>query len=589
MLLIDAPKSGKKGRLLINFENPSPEALQAVRSMLSVRDAEKFGGVVIGVEDFPVLGNTLQSLKAPEALETDITPEGQAILDEYFARRDHLLRLKKAPPDDSFLQQIQGWKTRPYMDQLQCVRFHVERGRSLEGGETGIGKSLILLYTFLYWKTKGVADKAVIFCVNSGKLDWETEVTTHTNLTPVVVGNGTADVYKDIQRFQASNADILIIHYETLNTTAKSKADVFALLRSMSFGFIAIDEVHTLKNPKTLRHKRVLELVDKWKDAKLVCATGTAIDGNPKSAWAPLKLAESRSDYFFPTYYEFCNHFIEYGTKRFGRGMPIKVEVGFKNLSHLKPRLDYTSIRFLKADVLDRPSKIWKTRIVTLKGPQLELYNQVKEQTKGALDEEKAEQLSLVNLQNLTLRLRQIVNHPLNLDGLMHYDGDSAKYIELDDVIEEILSNPEAQILVWTQWRKSVEMLVQRYIEYGSIAFYGGSDDREVRDAVLSKRARVVIAIPEKAGTSVDFLKVCRTAVYLEKPWNLSLYRQSLDRIDRRANTDPALIISIDAAGTIDQVVNAVLKQRQDIFDALTIDDEKLVTMQKGDLLKYLK
>lgn len=588
MLVIDAPKSGKKGRLLVRVDQASDAAKQAVRSLLTARDAEQYAGYTIGVEDFPILGETLQTLNAPEVIEAEITPDGQTIVDDFFTRRDQLLTVKKDPVDFAFLNEFQGWKTKPYADQLQCVRFHVERGRSLEGGETGIGKSLILLYTFLYWKSKGVVDRGVILCVNSGKLDWETQVREHTNLTPFVVGNGSVEVRGDLERFARSNADLLIIHYDTLLTNGKSKADVFSVMKDMRFGFVALDEVHTLKNPKTVRHKRVFDLIQTWGDMKLVCATGTAIDGNPKSAWAPLKLVEGRPGHYFPSYYEFCKHFIEYGTKYFYR-REVKVEIGVKNLSHLKARLEYTGIRYLKSEVLDRPSKIFQTRIVTLKGAQLELYNQVKEAAKGKLGEEMAEELSLVSLANYTLRLRQIINHPKLIEGLLHFQGDSAKYLELDDVIEEILSNPEAQILVWTQWRVAVEMLVQRYKEYGAIAFYGGSDDREVRDAVLSKKARVVVAIPEKAGTSVDFLKVCRTAVYLEKPWHLSLYRQSLDRIDRRANIDPALIISIEAISSVDQVVNAVLARRQNIFDALTVEDEKLVSMGKGELLKFLK
>jgi SNF2 family DNA or RNA helicase len=588
VLLLDAPKSGKKGRLVVHLKDASDAARQAAKSLLTARDNPTEATVTIGVEDFPCLGRVLETLKAPEAVEAEITPEGEVVVNDFFARRDHLLDVKKVPVDPTWLQQVKGWKTTPYPDQLQCVRFHTERERSLEGGETGIGKTLILLYTFLYWKTLGLADKAIIICVNTGKLDWEKEVRQHTDLTPFMVGNGSAEVLGDLQRFERSGADVLIIHYEALLTNAKSKADVFSYLKKMKFGFVAIDEVHTLKNPKAIRHKRVLELMEGWKDAKLVCATGTAIDGNPKSAWAPLKLVEAQRDRHFPSYYDFCRHFIEYGTKFFYR-REIKVEIGFKNLSHLKPWLDYTSIRYLKADVLGRPSKIWKTRIVTLKGAQLELYNQVKAGAKDALKSEDATQISLVGLQNLTLRLRQILNHPRLIDGLLHFEGDSAKYLELDDVIEEILSNPEAQILVWTAWRAAVDNLVQRYKQYGAIAFYGGSDERTVRDAVESKKARVVVAIPEKAGTSVDFLKVCRTAVYLEKPWHLSLYRQSLDRIDRRANTDPALIISIDCENSIDQVVNAVLHRRQDIFDALTVEDDKLVSMGKEELLKFLQ
>lgn len=588
-MYIDAPpKGGKKGRLVLHIKDASDAAKQAARSLLTARDNVVEATVTIGVEDFPVLGQVLEKLNAPEVETAEITPAAQEIVEQFFTRRDHLIEVKRNPVDDAWLNTIKGWKTTPYPDQLQCVRFHVERGRSLEGGETGIGKSLILLYTYLYWKSQGVADKGIIICTNTGKLDWEKEVRQHTDCTPFMVGNGSAEVLGDLQRFERSDASLLIIHYEAFMNNAKSKADVFGYLKKMKFGFIAIDEVHTLKNPKTIRHKRVVELVDGWRDAKLVAATGTSMDGNPKSAWAPLKIVEARRDYHFPSYYDFCRHFVEYGEKWL-YGRPIKVEIGVKNLSHLKPWFDYTSIRYLKAEVLGRPSKIFKTRVVKLTGAQEKLYQQVKDAARGELSGEEADQISLLTLQNLTLRLRQILNHPKLIDGLLHFEGDSAKYLELDDVIEEILSNPESQILVWTQWRAAVDMLVQRYKEYGAIAFYGGSDEREVRDKLLSKKARVVVAIPEKAGTSVDFLKVCRTAVYLEKPWHLSLYRQSLDRIDRRANTDPALIINIDAEDSIDQVVNAVLHRRQDIFDALTVEDDKLVSLGKEELLKFLK
>jgi SNF2 family DNA or RNA helicase len=226
---------------------------------------------------------------------------------------------------------------------------------------------------------------------------------------------------------------------------------------------------------------------------------------------------------------------------------------------------------------------------VQITGAQLELYNQIKKAVSDEIKTNDGDHVSLAGIASRTLRLRQILNHPALIDGVVHFSGESAKYLELDDILEEILSHPETQVLVWTQWRGAVEMLVKRYREYGAIALYGGSDEREVRDKVLSKKARVVIAVPEKAATSIDWLKVCRTAVYLEKPWYLTLYRQSLDRIDRRTDTDPALIISIEAVKSVDQLVNAALKQRQDVFDAVSVDDEKLVAMGKESILGYLQ
>jgi len=584
MIEIDVA-SGKKGRLSVKLTVASKQAVAAVQSLLSAQYNDKTGLWLIAVNDFHILKSRLDSLHAPDPGEA--TEEALQQIEEYENRRRHYLETKKEPPNEALLDKIKGWKTKPFPDQLQCINFHIERGRSLEAGETGIGKTLILLYTYLYWKSVGKVNKGLILCLNSGKLDWTAEVERHTNLKALCVGNGTQDVLADLEKFKKGNYDLLILHYDAIFADARSKVRVFDTFKEMKFGFVALDEVHTLKNPSAKRHKRIMELIQSWGAIKLVAATGTAIDGNPKSAWATLKLVEYRPNTYFPPYQLFYNHFVERQLRFFGRKR-VMVEVGFRNLQHLKDWMEHTSIRFLKSEVLNRPSKIFQTRIVSLGGQQEKIYNEVKRLIRNEIKTEDGDQISVLGASTRVLRLRQILNHP-SLIGFTKFTGDSAKYEELDEVCEEILSNPDSQLLVWTQWRDAVNLLVKRYSMYGAIAYYGGSDDAEVRDAVLSKKARIVVAIPEKAGTSVDWLKVCRTAVYLEKPWYLPLYRQSLDRIDRRANIDPALIITIEAESSVDQLVNAVLKRRQDVFDALTLEDAKLIALGKEELLNYLK
>lgn len=584
MIEIDVA-DGPKGRLRVRLHAPSQLAVTAIQSLLSSVYSDKTSSYLIAVQDFPIFEKQLQLLNAPD--QGEMTPEAKRLVDKFTARRGQLLAQKTAPADPQLLQQIKGWNTQPYPDQLQCIKFHIRRGRSLEAGETGIGKTLILLYTFLYWKTVGKAQKGLILCLNSGKLDWESEVERHTNLKALSVRNGTQNVLEDLATFAKGKHDLLIVHYDCLFQDSKSTVRVFDTFKTMPFDFVALDEVHTLKNPSAKRHKRIMELVQRWGDVKLVCATGTAIDGNPKSAWAPLKLVDSNKNTYFPPYQLFYNHFVVRQPRFFGRKR-VMVEVGFRNLQTLKEWMETSSIRFLKSEVLNRPSKIFQTRLVTLKGAQKEMYEQMKKAVRQEIQTDEGDNISMVGASVRMLRLRQITNHP-SLAGFTKFSGQSAKYEELDEVVEEILSNPDAQLLVWTQWRDAVDLLVERYKAYNAIAFYGGSDDRAIREKVLSKQSRIVVAIPEKAGTSVDWLKVCRTAVYLEKPWYLPLYRQSLDRIDRRANTDPALIISIEAINSVDQLVNSILQYRQDVFDALTLEDAKLVALNKADLLKYLK
>lgn len=583
----------------------SLRAQHVISSLLTARPArmrktDSAKRFYFAIEDYETLGSLLYLAKAPEFDNTEITPAAESAI---LAYRDTLewIRRIRAYPDSEWLSRMErilhaipGWKTKPYVDQLQCLLYHITSpsGRSIEGGETGIGKSLILIYVWLFWRfVRPEFPRGLILATNSGKYDWEKEVRIHTEYQPYLASNGTKSVEYDIEQFVQGTGDIFIIHYDALATL---NINTLRRLSEARIGWVGIDEVHLIKNPETIRHKRVMNILSMLPHARCTCATGTIIDGSPKSAWAPLSIVV-QNPHLFPTYRRFCAQFIRYAIQHVytrSGSRSFRVEVGLKNLSQLHPWISRYVIRFRKDEVSGRPSKVFQTRIVTLHGDQKKLYEAIRDSVKKQIAETPGEQISLRDITNVTLRLRQVLNHPHVVEEfrtLVNPKCTSAKYLALDDLLEEILSNPKAKVLVWTQWRKSVELLVERYAAYHAVPFYGGSDVVDVRKAVTQGPARVVVAIPEKAGTSVDFLKVCRTAIYLEKPFSLTLYRQSLDRIDRRDNIDSATIISIEGLNTVDQAVNYVLQSRQNVFDVLTIPDEEIVALQKRELLEYLR
>jgi len=121
----------------------------------------------------------------------------------------------------------------------------------------------------------------------------------------------------------------------------------------------------------------------------------------------------------------------------------------------------------------------------------------------------------LVNNNSRMLRLRQVMNHP----SILNENGDSAKYIELDGVLEEVLADPEEKVIIWTEYRAAVDNLFNRYnAEYGAVKVYGGISDKQWEETVhtfeTDKKPRVAIGIPAKAGEGTDFLARARTAVY---------------------------------------------------------------------------
>jgi SNF2 family DNA or RNA helicase len=247
------------------------------------------------------------------------------------------------------------------------------------------------------------------------------------------------------------------------------------------------------------------------------------------------------------------------------------------------------------------PPKVFVVRDVFLEGKQLELYKKICGEVVSGISKDSFSGVeNFLNNNNRLIRLRQAMNHPM----LLGEEGDSAKYKELDNILEELLSDPEQKVVIWTEFRAAVDLLFQRYdSEYGAVKIYGGVDNDELAKIAEKfengDRPRVAIAIPAKAGTGVDFLARARTAIYVDRPYSLVLYKQSLDRIHRRVDTvnpkpidiirsKPATIMFLDIVNSVDELVREKLANKWDVAEAVTTSNESLVEMGRGDLLKYL-
>jgi SNF2 family DNA or RNA helicase len=327
--------------------------------------------------------------------------------------------------------------------------------------------------------------------------------------------------------------------------------------------------------------------------------TGTPVSESPLNAYVLLKIMNYGK---VPHISRFDNHFVikqlvEYGHK----GSHLKV-VGYRCLDELKMRLERVSIRRSKAEMTGFPPLTQIIREVTLAGQQLALYSVLCGELRRDLPKE-----GLINVQKFlggnenAIRLRQCLNHPSILGG----EGDSAKYLELDDILEELLADPEQKVVIWTEFRAAVDLLFDRYNEqYGAVKLYGGVNNKELEKMSLAfestGRPRVVVAIPAKAGEGTDWLASARTAIYIDRPASLVLYQQSMDRIHRRVETknptaldlrrsQPATIIFLDVLNSVDILNKDRLIGKQDIAEAVTTSDEKLIEMGREDLLKYLQ
>lgn len=330
-------------------------------------------------------------------------------------------------------------------------------------------------------------------------------------------------------------------------------------------------------------------------------ATGTPVSESPNNAFNVLSvLAPER----LTSRARFDQHFVIRVPTSAG-GISQNKATGYSNLEELKRMLEATSVRRLKADVRGMPDKTEDQRECQPLPEQADHYSEIMKgimaDIEGDPDWARNIDIACVKL----LRARQVLNHP----GLLDLSGDSGKYRALDDIVEEVLSNPEAKILIWTEWNRAIDLLAARYRHYGCITI----DRRTPQEALKRYEVefdysgdRVVIATPAKGGTGLDWLARARTAVYVERTYSLVNHRQSFDRVVRRVGEDderdsptfrrikqikrsPATILYLHVPKSVDDAIFWVLRRKLDLGEALLTRDERLIAEGKDHLIRMLR
>lgn len=493
------------------------------------------------------------------------------------------------------------FKTKPFREQRIGIAYLSERYRSGIFDEMGLGKTKQVLDTLKIWRLKGkVRGNGVVICPNTAKYAWSEEIGIHSDFTHYRIGNGTPQCKTDINYIKKNPKDLFVVHIDCLRYVVNE-------LETLNPSFVFIDEFHLFKNVGTvrsegsLRSQALFQLLEKWQkknpSLKIIIMTGTPVAERPEEAYAVLKILMPD---FISSYSRFQNRFCKFeetyypvwktfkGGKKQRVRTKVREVVGYKNLSELKALIESVSIRRLKSEVEDFPEKIELKKFVVLDGNHSRDYEIVKKATRE-------EVLKLTksgkpfNVKNKFIRLMQIVNNPSILGG----ENYSSKYNLLDELLDEILASPEEKVVLWSIFRKSIELLYDRYNKKYGVDCIFGDVPIEDRGDVIKRfksegRPKILLCNPQAAGTSLN-LERAQTAIYVDMMFSLTQRLQSEDRIHRRSSKGVVRIISIVAKGTVDEGLIELLKQKKNMKDALLTSDDILIEQNKGFLLEFLK
>lgn len=458
---------------------------------------------------------------------------------------------------------------KPRSYQMDYLHYAVNHGNHINGSSVGTGKSLC---SVIYAEMLDLFPCMVV-CPASVKSGWLREWK-ETNPDRRVSIISTSSPPEDFE------ADVIVINYDILGkrvTKENGKTSLEIRLDGMkkkSFSLVIADEIHFLKNRKSIRSKSFKKLAHKV--PSVIGLTGTLIMNRPAELLNILMLIERIKEiapddqyhhYFFERY---CN------MKETNFGMDISGASNIKELNRLLKECCYFQVS--KRDALKELPPISENVV------ECEITNKrAYKKAKGDLlqfiedkfkDEEKVEKAARAEFLVKLSTLKQ-----LSLEGKEKF---IKKWVE-----EWMEANEEEKLLVFASQSTILTKIAEEFKE--GLLITGGTTTKK-RDEILQKffsqkESRVLFANIGCLGTGVDGLqKVCSNMAILELPPRPSDLVQVIGRLERSGQKNPVTIQYLLSPETIDQDLWEMLKGKKDVTDMLNKgfqDDTSLMILQK--------
>ena len=459
------------------------------------------------------------------------------------------------------------FKTPPYKHQLTALEKSWNRETYAYFMEMGTGKTKVLIDNAAMLYDKGKIDGALIVAPKGVISTWYSqELPAH---LPDHIDNVSVLWQPLINKKQQSKLNTLFeisndLHILIMNVEAFStdKGVKFAKKFLLSHNtLMAVDESTTIKNPKALRTKSIVEISKMAKYRRVL--TGAPVTKNPLDLYAqcyfldPEHLGHS-------SYYSFRMRYAIMKTA-FISGRSIQLVSGFRNLAELSEKIQPFSYRVLKEDCLDLPPKIYMKRSIDLTSEQKKVYKQMKEE---ALAELHGKQITTMTALTQLMRLQQITCGHFVADDGTTQQIKSNRLDELMDILDEV----EGKAIIWAHWQKDIQIIKEALIkEYGprSVVDYYGltpqAQRQKNKDAFQNdSKVRFLVGTPQTAGYGLT-LTAANTVVYYSNGYDLEKRLQSEDRAHRIGQKKSVTYVDIIAEDTVDKKIQDSLRKKINI------------------------
>jgi SWI/SNF-related matrix-associated actin-dependent regulator 1 of chromatin subfamily A len=449
---------------------------------------------------------------------------------------------------------------RLFPHQRVAIEWLKEFPTAFLGDDMGLGKTLSVLSFFATLQRTEGYELLLVVCPNSLTRNWVREATTwfpHMKATVLTGDKGEKAWTLRLLTEGTAPCDVFVANYEgvRLDYVTPELAEIVSKRKTL----LCVDESQRVKNHQAKTFKALSTIAPHCN--RRVLLSGTPTPKDVTDLWAQMKLLDGgkrfgRSFYkWLGTVAELGTEYSEFAVKKFHE----------HEVHESIYRAQEIMLRRRKERVIDLPAKTFSLREIELSGSQRERYDEIREGLILRMRSTSGEQFvrEITNILEEYLRAVQVASNPRLIDP--EWKGDPAKFLELDEIVTEVVREQGQKVVIWTNYLGNIRELVERYKDLGAAPFSGevSAADREktVRAFQTEDTPKILVAVPAAGGVGIT-LTAAQTAVYIDKTWNAEHWMQSVDRIHRIGQRGTVNVISLLSC-KVDEMIHWNLRRKE--------------------------
>jgi superfamily II DNA/RNA helicase len=413
----------------------------------------------------------------------------------------------------------------------------------------GLGKTVQAIAACELLARRKDVSKVLVVCPASLKAEWEEQIARFTDRPAKSVFGPRP------QRLAAYDEPVFfnIVNYEQV------LADSGEINARLAPDVVILDEAQRIKNwhTKTARH------VKRLRAPYAFVLTGTPLENRIDELYSIVQFLDPE---LVGPLFRFNREFYQLDE----RGRP----VDYKNLDTLRERISSVMLRRRKADVEgELPGRTVTNYFVAMADEQRVRYDEYAKKAARLIKLAQTRPLrpeEFERLQTYLACMRMICDTPAILDPDCRI---SPKLDELERVLGDLLEDPTAKVVVFSEWERMLAMVRELAAEMGlESAWHTGSVPQQRRRAEIMRFKQdqtCRLFLSTDSGSVGLNLQVANAVVNVDLPWNPAKLEQRIARAWRKHQTRSVTVVNLIAEESIEHSMVHLLGAKQALADGV--------------------